>query len=281
MKIGSPEHKELFCRSFIDSFLPYEPEDLAWPELDEESIVLLRSVPVWTMALEVEVNAGMMLDGFAKTQSDPLIREALALQGYEETRHGRMLRELIKRYGLSAGPIEPSMPPARSEFVKFGYNECLDSLFGFGIFRLACEARIVPESLTTLFARVLIEEARHIVFFVNWIAYERAQRGFGAPVLQAIPTALGYLQALRKTIGRATQAKVEDRGMAAAGEVFRGLTLKKFLVTCLEENERYMAAFDPRLLRPRVMPAMARIVLTLTNTGSRIRDVARKGAARS
>jgi hypothetical protein len=281
MKIGSPEHKELFCRSFTDSFLPYEPEELVWPELDEDSIALLRSIPVWTMALEVEVNAGRMLDGFANSQSDPLIREALALQGYEETRHGRMLSELIKRYGLSAGPVEPSMPPTRSAFVKFGYNECLDSLFGFGIFRLACEARIVPESLTTLFARVLFEEARHIVFFVNWIAYERAQRGFGAPVLQAVPTAVGYLHALRKTVGRATQTKVEDRGMAAAGEVFHGLTLKKFLVTCLEENERYMAAFDPRLLRPRVIPTLARFALALTNTGSRIRGAARKDTARS
>jgi hypothetical protein len=280
VRIGSQEHKELFCRSFIDSHMVYEPKDLAWPELDETSLALLRSVPVWTMALEVEVNAGAMLDGFAKTQDDALVREALALQGYEEARHGRMLQELIERYGLTAGAVNPSMPPTRAAFVHFGYNECLDSFFGFGVFRLACDARIVVESLTSLFARVLVEEARHIVFFVNWIAYERARRGFVSPLLQALPAAIGYIGALRKTMGRAGQTKVEDRGMAAAGDIFKDLTLTKFLETCLEENERYMAAFDPRLVRPRVIPAIARFALAALQAGARLRLAAGKSFAR-
>jgi hypothetical protein len=279
-RIGSQEHKELFCRTFIDSHMKYEPGELAWPELDEHSLQLLRAVPVWTMALEVEINAGVMLEGFSKTQSDPLIREALALQGYEEARHGRMLQTLIDRYALYAGPVEPSMPPTRGAFVKFGYNECLDSFFGFGVFRLACDARIVPESLTSLFARVLFEEARHIVFFVNWIAYERARRGVGAPIVQALPTAIGYLHALRKTIGRAGNTKVEDRGMAAAGEIFKGLSLGKFLDVCLEENRRYMSTFDSRLLRPRVIPSIARFALAVINAGSRFRKAANKSFAR-
>jgi hypothetical protein len=280
VKIGSQEHKELFCRSFIDSFMVYEPEKLVWPELDEASLTMLRAVPVWTMALEVEVNAGIMLDEFSKTHPDPLIRQALAQQGFEETRHGRMLKELITRYGLSAGPITPNMPPTRAEFVKFGYNECLDSFFGFGIFRLACDARIVPESLTNLFARILVEEARHIVFFVNWISWERAQRGFGNPFLEALPTAWGYMHALKKTLGRATKTNVEDRGMAAAGEVFQGLTFMKFLTTCIEENQRYMGAFDPRLLRPRVIPTIGRFALAVTQAGSRLREAATKSSVR-
>lgn len=34
MKIGSETHKELFCRSFMDSYLEYDPDQLPWPYAD-------------------------------------------------------------------------------------------------------------------------------------------------------------------------------------------------------------------------------------------------------
>ena len=113
LQIGSEQHKELFCRSFIETHTPYEPGDLSWPVLDEQSLTLLRAIPVWTLALEVEVNAGTMLEQFAARQNDPLIAQALALQGYEETRHGRMLQTLIERYGLRAGSLRPPAAPSQ------------------------------------------------------------------------------------------------------------------------------------------------------------------------
>lgn len=274
MKIGSGEHKELFCRSFIDSHLAYEPEQLAWPQLDERSLAFLHGVPVWRSALEVEINAGAMLDAFAVTQRDPVIRQALQLQGYEEARRGRMLATLFERYGISVGPVQPDIHSSRAAFVSFGYDECLDSFFGFGIFRIARESKAVAESLINLFARVLVEEARHIVFFVNWISYERARQGAGSPVLQALPTAYGYAQALLKTIRRGKSANAGERGMGVAMDAFAGLTLERFLRTCLEENDRYMAAFDSRLLRPRVIPALVRSALRVLPRRARMTMIA-------
>jgi len=265
MQIGSKEHRDLFCGSFIETHEAYEPRDLPWPDLDEASLELLRSIPIWSMALQVEVNAGVTLEEFAKSQSDPLIVQALRLQGYEEDRHGRMLATLVERYGLD-GKAEPAAPyTGRQAFIDFGYNECLDSFAGFGIFRLARQVRLFPEALTSLFARVLYEEARHIVFFVNWITYDRCVRGYGAKPFQILPTAIGYVRALKKTVGRAGAANTSDKGMAAAGDVFADLTLQKFIQACLDENDMHMATFDPRLLRPRVVPTLARLVLNAAN----------------
>jgi hypothetical protein len=265
MQIGSQQHKELFCRSFIDTHEVYEPSELSWPQLDDASLEILRSIPVWSLALQVEVNAGATLEAFARSQSDPLIQQALRLQGYEEDRHGRMLAELCKRYDLD-GKAEPAAPyGGRQAFIDFGYNECLDSFAGFGIFRIARDVNFVPEALIALFSRVMYEEARHIVFFVNWITYERCIRGYGAPPLQVIPTAIGYIRALKKTMGRAGATNTSDKGMAAAAEIFSDLTLQKFLEACLEENRKYMATFDPALLRPRVIPTVAQIVLNVAN----------------
>ena len=261
--IGSDNHKELFCRSFIDSHTAYEPHDLPWPDLDGPSLRFLRNIPVWTTALEVEVNAGALLRAFADTQQDDLVREALNLQGYEEDRHGRMIMALIDRYGLQADVVSPATRPSRREFLAFGYGECLDSFFGFGIYRIACNARVVSEELTNLFSRVIFEEARHIVFFVNWVAYDCAQRGLRLPLLRILPSMYGYVSAMLRTARRATSVDNKERGMTLAGEVFGGITLGDFLRTALAENERYMSTFDSRLLRPRLIPTLARAVVSL------------------
>lgn len=285
MQIGSEEHKQLFCRTFIETHRPYEPHDMPWPALDDVSLARLRAIPVWSMALSIEVNAGAMLDGFAKTEPDPLVRQAIELQGYEESRHGRILSEMISRYGLTAHVSDAQEKPTRQAFVNFGYDECVDSFAGFGIFRLAREARILPDSLTSLFLRVMEEEARHIVFFVNWIAFDRERRGLHGPVMQALPTLLEYGRAVtrraRSGSDIAAGGSATDGAINLFDDVMQGLTPAKFVRACVEENERYMRVFDPRLLQPRVIPAIARAALLVLETIERLRATFGRGEARA
>ena len=266
MRIGSGEHRDLFCHSFIASHRVYEPHELAWPALDDAALERLRAIPIWSMALQIETNAGAMVKAFAQTLSDPLIREAVALQGYEEERHARMIGTMVERYGLRAEISPPGLLPTEPAFVHFGYSECVDSFFGFGLFRLAGELRFVPDALIALFTRVLDEEARHIVFFINWIEYERARRG-GARLRRLAGTALGYLRKLRELAAIARSA----RGAPAppdTGELLAGMTIERFLGACVAENRRQMAAFDARLLRPRVVPVLAACALRALRAGA-------------
>lgn len=284
MQIGSNEHKELFCRSFMDSHRAYDPREWAWPQLDDLSLARLRAIPIWTLALEVELGAGEMLDAFAKTEPDPLVGQALALQGYEEERHGRILQCLVERYSLEVAPDPPKQDPVRGAFIDFGYNECVDSFAGFGIFRLARDARILPETLTSLFARLLVEEARHIVFFVNWIAWDRTRRGLRGPLMQAVPALASYWAAIGRRIAGGAEmqrAKPEGETTDLFGDVIKDLTITKFLRACVDENERYMAAFDPRLIRPRVIPALGRFALAIAEAIERIRAAFQKSPSRS
>jgi hypothetical protein len=283
--IGSNEHKELFCRSFIGSHSAYDPQDWPWPQLDDLSLKRLRAIPIWTMALEVELGAGVMLMGFAKSETDPLVRETLELQGYEEDRHGRILQCMIDRYGLKVTPNVHHAKPTRAAFVDFGYNECVDSFAGFGIFKLARDARILPDALTSLFTRLLVEEARHIVFFINWVAWDRCRRGLPWPVAQAVPTLVNYGSAIVRRVKGGTEMQSADTGndptLDLFGDVVSDLTPAKFLRACVEENDRYMAAFDPRLLRPRVIPALGKAALAVFETLALVRSAFPKQQARS
>ncbi|HEX3370227.1 MAG TPA: hypothetical protein VHS56_11675 [Candidatus Cybelea sp.] len=280
MRIGSAEHKELFCRSFLDTHEAYDPEDWAWPELDDISLARLRAIPIWTMALEAEVGAGTMLAKYGQKEPDELVRRTIELQGYEEDRHGRTLQCMIDRYALAVTPHPREIHPTRKAFVEFGYNECADSFAGFGIFRLAREAQILPDGFTSLFTRLLREEARHIVFFVNWVAWDRCRRGLRG-ALQALPALLGYSGAVVRRVAGSKDMQSDKPPENAVGlfeDSLSNLTPASFLRACVEENDRYMSAFDPRLLRPRVIPALGGVALQVAEAIERVRANGRKAS---
>lgn len=267
MRIGSDAHKELFCRRFQEAHRAYEPEDLPWPELDQVSLERLRAIPFWEEAVANEKDAGIMFDHLREVVTDPVIREAVSLQGYEEARHARLLHHLIERYSLDVPPREPEPVPAEVEraFVGFGFAECLDSFGAYGLFALARRAAFFPEPLFDIFDRILDEEAQHTVFFVNWLAHREASRGRGAWPLRALTTLRGYGGAVWRLVEVARSGEDTQEGFTArAGRTFLDdLTPAVFVSTCISENERRMSAIDPELLQPRLLPRLARVGLPL------------------
>lgn len=211
-----------------------------------------------------------MVTAYAKTVTDPQIREALALQGVEEARHAELLAEMLHRYGVpvTEKPL-PSPKPAEREFIDFGYEECIDSFFGFGIFGLARKIQLFVPELTDIFEIVLLEEARHVTFFVNWIAYERIRRGRGAAPLQVAATALGYARAVKRIVTTfaptAAGPKIQGAGFGAEGvfAIFSDVTWRSFLASCISEHERYMSAMPNGLAVPTFLPNLAKAALAL------------------
>ena len=51
---------------------------------------------------------------------------------------------------------------------------------------------------------------------------------------------------------------IEGRNFVAGGEP---LTIKRFMRICLAENDRRMALYDPRLVRPMAMPRLLRAAM--------------------
>lgn len=266
MKLGSEEHKELFCRRFIDTHLKYEPETLPWPKLDDISLDRLRAIPFWSEALYKERNAGMMVNAFAATIGDPLLREAVSLQGGEENRHARLIEFLVNHYGIKvAEPVEEDRPrDMETAFVDFGFGECLDSFFAFGMFAIARQSHYLPAPLFTLFDPILDEEARHIVFFINWVNYLQIQRGRGLAILRAAHAFWHYsrsLWILIRAFRGSGEREEEEFAVSGASTFMDNLTPELFISTCLAENTKRMSRFDPPLLQPQFIPRLSKLAL--------------------
>lgn len=266
MQLGSEQHKELFCRSFIDSHLNYEPEKLPWPEIDRTTFERLQAIPFWTEALYTERAAGVMVNAFADTVEDPLLREAIALQGREETRHARLLEVFLNRYGIQfAEPEKPEFPrDIETAFTDFEFGECLDSFFAFGMFNLARQTNYFPPNLFPFFEPLLDEEARHIVFFINWVTYNQIQRGRGWIGWRATHACWHYGRALWnlfKAFGGAGNKEEQAFTATGASSFIDDLTPELLLFACLAENAQRMRVFDERLLQPKLMPRLSQIAL--------------------
>jgi hypothetical protein len=276
MKVGSEDHKTLFCRQFIETYTEFEPAALPWPELDEASLERLRMVPFWQEVRHTERRAGAIVAAFTETIDDPVVREAVALQGREEARHARLLAVMIERYGIDAPemPLEPLGADLETGFIDFGFGECLDSFLGFGAFKFARQSGFLPEAMFEIFDVLMFEETRHIVFFVNWMAWREAQAGRGALRRNANSLRF-YGRALGRLAGTVRRGQKENDGRdfsaTQASMFLDGFSFENFVEECYRENARRMTAFDPALLQPRFLPALAGQALAGLRLWNRLR----------
>ncbi|HTR02449.1 MAG TPA: ferritin-like domain-containing protein [Thermoanaerobaculia bacterium] len=279
--LGSEEHKQLLCRTFIDTHDPFKPEEIRWPDLDPEGLARLKAMPVWNEATRTEAATAVKVQSLGDTEKDPLLAEAISLQGYEEGRHADVLKLLTKHYGIEVAPYPPPEVPKDPTlaFLRTGYGECLDSFFAFGLFRLGVNAELFPKALTDVFEQIMQEEARHILFIVNWAAYLRARR----PVLlrpgfdlwrgwNIVAQAFDRLKGALAMAGGDSDKKEKPADPSGKDETQVGFTLKthsifgdfslrSFLETCLAENDKRLARYDERLLRPMLVPSVVRAMI--------------------
>lgn len=264
--LGSEAHKERFCRSFIDTHDPYDPAQIPFPDIDPESRARLLSLPIWDEAVNTERETARKVARMTEAEPDPLVREAIALQGFEEHRHAAMLDRLTQRYEIPVKHRSDTSTPedASWEFIRTEYGECFDAFFAFGLFAIARESGFFPGSLVTLFDSVMQEEARHILFFVNWMAYRRARLSIDVRSLmdirRAYAVSLQMLSRVRTAFDLGGVSE-QDNFTMVSHDAIGDFSIRSFLETCLRENERRLGLYDASLLRPRFAPRLARVAL--------------------
>src|SRR5712672_266621 len=273
--LGSEAHKQAFCRMLLDTHNPYRPSVVDWPILDREARDRLVSLPIWDIAMQTEGNASLRVLSYAQTLADPLLREAVEIDGFEETRHKQVLSNLVEAYGIRLAPEPEYQRPRHPEwaFLLAGFCECVDTFFAFGLFALAKRSGFFPPELVDTFEPVIQEEGRHIIFFVNWVAWHRRNLPpwrrvlFAAKIVSVwaflVCERIGFARGLDGDGGVQPGSTAPDNNFVFTGSRAIGsgnVSAAAVIDICLSENERRFAEYDPRLLRPDVMPRAMRFV---------------------
>ena len=270
IRLGSKEHMRLFCLELLETHDPYRPRILDWPKLSKETRDKLVALPIWDIAVQTEGKAGMNVRSFAeKIREGGLLKEALDMDAFEEGRHKMVLANMVKSYDIALAPEPEYKKPKDPEwaFMVTGWSECIDSFFGFGLFRIAKDSGFFPPELVDTFEPVMREEGRHILFFVNWVAWWRRNMPWWRRPWFELKAIAVWIFLIAERIGIAGDMeksdKAQDNNFTLNGSKELGVEISfaGLARICLEENERRLAPYDPRLIRPVFVPNVLRLAL--------------------
>jgi hypothetical protein len=281
IRLGSEEHLRLFCLELLETHDPYKPAVIDWPVLDADALQRLTSLPIWDIAVETEGRAGMNVKTFARRVPGGLLKEAIEMDAFEEGRHKQVLARMVEFYGITLQPEPEYKVPRDPEFafMATGYAECIDSFFAFGLFDIAKSSGFFPSELVETFEPVMREEGRHILFFVNWVAWWRRTMPWWRRPWFELKVLAVWVSIVWERLGAARRVGSQeslgddraasegiprgDKNFAMTGSHHLGIDLdfKRVAAICLEENDRRLAPYDSRLIRPRFVPALARLAM--------------------
>jgi hypothetical protein len=269
IRLGSDAHKRLFCRTLLDSFDPFKPTILDWPELSEDERGRLLALPVWDIAVQTEGKAGLRVATYAQRFiGDPLLKKATDLNAFEERRHKVVLGNMLEVYRIPLSPEPEYKVPTDAEwaFMVTGFSECVDSFFAFGLFALASRSGYFKPELVETFEQIMKEEGRHILYFVNWVAwYRRNMPLWRRPYFELKQMAVWFFLAWER-MGLVTDAAdmeiPQDNNFTLTGTKHLGIdaSFGGILDICIAENDRRLAPYDKRLIRPMFIPRLARLL---------------------
>lgn len=283
---GTEAHKRAMCAMFRDTFNPYKPSVIEWPLLEPETLERIVALPIWDIAVQTEGKARLRMAAYARVIDDPEMRDTIARNGWEESRHKEVLGKMVAAYGIRLAPEPPYVEPRDPEwaYLVTGFSECVDSFFAFGLFAMALRSGLFPPALIDTFEPVMQEECRHILLFANWLAWHRARmplwrRPWFEMRVLAVWAFLAYerigiatsLDADGNTVEQDNNFTVNGAGSVSDGDV----DVLELMGLCLAENERRFAGYDPRLRRPTTMPALVATARALIGTGRRVASTAR------
>ena len=264
IRLGSDTHKNLFCRTLLTTFDPYRPAVIDWPQLEGEARDRLTSLPIWDIAVQTEGKAGLRVATYGDEVRDPLLKQAIALNAFEERRHKHVLHNMVEAYGIKLQPEPAYLKPRDAEwaFMVTGYSECIDSFFAFGLFETAKRSGFFPPELVDTFEPVMREEGRHILFFVNWVAWHRRNMKLWRRPYFALKIAAVWAFLIWERIGiaRDVGGAPQDNNFTVNGAKDLGIDISvaELMDTCLAENDRRLGIYDVRLLRPNFVPRLVR-----------------------
>ena len=271
IELGSEVHKILFCRTLLITHDPYRPALLDWPKLDDETRNKIVSLPIWDIAVATEGRASMNVSTFGQGIADPLLKAAVDMNAFEEKRHKTVLADMVSAYGIVLEPEPAYVVPRDPEwaFMVTGFSECIDSFFGFGLFKIAKDSGFFPPELVDTFEPVMREEGRHILFFVNWVAWARRTMPWWRRPYFALKVAAVWAFLIWERIdmakGMGDNSRADDSNFTLNGSKELGVEISfpELAAICLAENDRRLAPYDTRLIRPKFVPAMIRLALRL------------------
>jgi hypothetical protein len=123
---------------------------------------------------------------------------------------------------------------------------------------------------------VLIEEARHVTFFINSFRYEEARAGRDGTFRRHITAIVNYFASVKQMLRSFGGEPTTGFAAAGASRLVEGMTPSMFLEAAIGESRRMLGLLDRRLIKPALLPTLATAALTVLRALPPRPDAARR-----
>ncbi len=250
MNIGSYESKKRFCQCLIESHIP---DSLGkWPTLEPLLRERIQSLPFWKECLLTQHYNVQIVCAFAQTLKDPMVKEAVTLQGEEQKRVVAAIQSFLETYSIPSPTLPVVTIPKNLEaaFIEVGYRNALDFFWMDGLRAAAHQAKFIPDELNEHLSLLFAEQTRHTVFLVNWMAYQKVKLKKRWGEWRAAPVLWNRSGMFVRLMAAFGTKDVDERPDAMRWMV--RFSPETFLSLCLLTQEQRMQTFDAELLQPQL-----------------------------
>ena len=272
IKLGSEDHKNLFCRTLLTTFDPYKPAIIDWPKLDQETQAKITGLPIWDIAVQTEGKAGLRVNTFGEIVTDPLLKRAIELDAFEESRHKHVLANMVEAYGIKLAPEPDYIKPERSRNGPSWSPAIANASTASSPSACSTWPRS-PASSRTSWSTPSSRSCRRKAATscsssTGWPGTAATcPCGAGPGSRSRFSRVWAFLIWERMGMGN-DLANGQDNNFTVNGAQDLGveITIPELMDICLAENDRRLGVYDKRLLRPDFVPFMVRLARRFMRT---------------
>ena len=228
----------------------------------------LRELEFWSWGYAQLHQSGKLAQVFAEGIRGTLLQEAIAQLGNNNLTLAQAVKTLCKKNRFGNITVQSSVATAASEaaFKQSSHQNHMMFFFSCGLYEFALRENYLQSDLMACWNQMLDLQASHILFFVNWLAFESHVRQKPEYELSGLWSLFELRSQWFSILKKLNRSEYDDNlpNNPKNIDYFLGKhNLSEFLDVCEQGYCSRFESFDEQLIRPRILIQTSRAFRTL------------------
>lgn len=228
------------------------------PSLDDSTRKKLAELNIWAEVYDQHQQAGWVAQSYSQVVKGSLLQRAIAQIAENELALAQSLKTLCKENRLGTINVgnHDSVPASEVAFRKSCHRSNLSLFLASGLYELASQDGYLQPDLLNLWNEVLNIQACHVLFFMNWLAFEAQVKQKPDYELSGLGSLWTHKKQWLAIFNKLNRSEYDDNLPRDPKQIdyFLGKeNYSSFLDACERNYRDRFESLDSRLLRPRIL----------------------------
>lgn len=264
-QVGSYQHKKIFCQLLTESS---DSTSLNVPPLDALTQKRLGELQIWPVLYGQLQRSHAVAQLFSQSVKGTLLQEAIAHLAQDKKAIAQAIRTLCQENQLSdSGFNDAEISTAGdSDFKAISHQDNMGLFWLSGLYELAIQEQYLQADVLNLFDQLLTIQARHSLFFINWLAFESQVKQKPEFELLGLRSFFSMKGMWVETFTKLNRSDYDDTLPInpTESDYFLGKwNYSDFVLACASNYQGRFMGSDVRLVQPKALLQAAKLVRSL------------------